>query len=158
MLQKRACGWCEHVQTLCEGSRNVSEKNSPSTYQNSAVRSVIGNQSETFGWYRVIRPEVCVEHTSGRFCFFSLFCASKKLRCHPRAQRRIWALSTPRWRVRFFTSFRMTVGGDRHFAPDTKGFFPRSRSEHITFCASKNIWCHPRAKRRIWALLTPYQE
>ena len=27
MLRERACGWCEHAQILCEGSRIVSEKN-----------------------------------------------------------------------------------------------------------------------------------
>ena len=27
----------------------------------------------------------------------------------------------------------------------------RLRRRHIAFCASKNLWCHPRAKRRIWA-------
>ena len=36
----------------------------------------------------------------------------------------------------------MTVVGDRRIAPDTKGFFPRSRSEHITFCISKKYHVH----------------
>ena len=65
--------------------------------------------------------------------------------------RRIWALPSPRWRVRFFASLRMTVGGDRRIAPDTKGFFPRSRSEHIAFSLCEKISRSPRGEHILFA-------